>query len=340
MKNLIIVILTFGVVALAGYTYKLQKTIQTQETLPSNADKPVVVEVAPKPEPPPPVTPPPVVENNENEFVDPDSFSDTSKEEAALNQLKKANELIAALHEANQELEEETEPDIFKGIKQIMESPEIKGMIEQGMTRDMKRRNASLFRWLNLDPAQEDQVMQLMIENGMQEMGRGIQWMTGNIEGANEDMLASRASMHAELEQLIGPEKLEIYKYFEDSRNEREAVSRFNRQLGENKLSDEASDELVGMMYDTRAEYPDLDNLSRPENFNPRDMTPERREDVMGQVEQLHGQYVENARPMLSDDQLSSYEQSLSNQRRQLNGFMEFTHGMMNRRDQAASNQE
>ena len=52
MKNLIIVILTFGVVALAGYTYKLQKTIQTQETLPSNADKPVVVEVPPKPEPP------------------------------------------------------------------------------------------------------------------------------------------------------------------------------------------------------------------------------------------------------------------------------------------------
>ena len=57
-------------------------------------------------------------------------------------------------------------------------------------------------------------------------------------------------------------------------------------------------------------------------------MTPERREEVMGQVEEMHQEYVKEAAPILNEDQLTKYEENLGKQRNDLDGFLKFTHDM------------
>jgi hypothetical protein len=249
----------------------------------------------------------------------------------AFETLKQANDLIAALYEENQALEEETEPSLMKGIKQIVESPEMQGMIRAGMSDEVKRSHGALFRRLGLNPEQEAAMTDLIIAHGMKGIETGIHWMTGNLEESSAQTVAAREELHGEIEKLLGPERLAMYKYWEDTKNERESVQKFNRNLGEEPLDEETSDQLVDMMFEERVHFEELDYLSRPENFDPKEMTPEYREDIMGQVEELHEVYVEEAAPMLTEDQLTSYESSLSRQRKELDGFLKFTHAMFNR---------
>ena len=99
-----------------------------------------------------------------------------------------------------------------------------------------------------------------------------------------------------------------------------------NQKLGADGVDDQTSDWLVGMMYETHGQFEDLDHLSQPENFNPRDFNPEYRDSILEQVDGLHETYVHNARDYLTPDQLSGYETTLQQQRQELNQFLRFTY--------------
>ena len=144
-------------------------------------------------------------------------------------------------------------------------------------------------------------------------------------------MAEAREKVHAGIREKLGVEVLAEYEYWEDSKNERESVRKFNRSLGEAGLDEATNDELVGMLYDARADFPELEHLSQPENYDPREMDAERREDLLGQVEELHGVYLKDAGQLLNQEQLIQLEASLGKQRQELDGFMKFTHGMFNR---------
>ncbi len=316
MKNVVIAALSLTVVGLGAYVVTLKR-----DSAPAPNEDPVVLEqsveaAAPErtgdnPDPAPPKPAP-------TEF------------QPSVDQLKKANNLIGALFEANQALEEEGAPSLARGIKQIVESPELKGMIRQRMSGQVKRSHAALFRRLGLSPDQEVSMMDLLIEQNIAGIETGFHWMTGNHELSSASIVAAREKMHEDILQQFGPEALTEYQYWEATKNERESLTKFNRSLGDATLDEETSDWMVGMMYETRGEFEELDYLSQPENFDPEEMTPEYRKEVMGQVDTLHGRYLEEAAPVLNEDQLTQYEANLARESKQLDRFLKFSHGMVN----------
>ncbi|MFT5126321.1 MAG: hypothetical protein ACI9TH_000778 [Kiritimatiellia bacterium] len=340
MKNLIIAALSIAVVGLGAYVVTLKKDLNN-EPLPQGID------LAVKPAAPTPVAavkPAPIPERpaslaSETAFPDLDSF-ETYPSDAAVEQLKKANHLIVALHEQNQVLEEETTPSLAKGLKQIVESPELKGMMRAGMSQDVKRRNGALFRRLGLNEEQESMMTNLLVDQGVDGIATGIQWMAGNIEESAARTVAAREKMHAAIMGKLGPEVLSEYQYWEDSKNERESVQKFNRRLGEAGVDEDLQDKLTGLLYDARSKFPELDNMSKPENYNPREMTPERRGEILVQVEELHDTYLQEAAALLSQEQLDSLVESLGGQRQELDGFMKFTHNMISRQDERKATTE
>lgn len=241
-------------------------------------------------------------------------------------QLEKAHNLIASLFEQNQQLEEEAKPSFKKGLEQVMQSPEMEGMLKNRAKQQAIRKYAGLLAKLGLSPDQEAVLNELFMQREQAEMKTGINWMTGNIEEAQAQSLAARDQIHQQILEQFGQETLDSYRYWEDTEGQRTAVSRMNRKLGESSVDEGTSDWLVGMMHETQSQFEELDRLSKPENFDPRVFTPEYRESIMGQVDQLHATYVQNAQTYLTPDQLTGYETTLQQQRLELDRFLEFTH--------------
>ncbi|MCF7849721.1 MAG: hypothetical protein K9M45_12800 [Kiritimatiellales bacterium] len=254
-----------------------------------------------------------------------------SKQVQDTKQLSKAHNLIAALYEENQALEKETEPSLEKGIKQLVESPGMQNVIRKDASRKVKHNYAGLFKKLGFGPEQEAALMAMLVDQKVESAGTDIQWMAGNIEEAAKQMVAAREKIHQQILEQFGQEALDEYRYWEATEDERKAVTKMNRDLGENRLDGEASDMLVGMMYDTLGEFKELDYLGQPENFDPRDFNPEYRENIMGQVDQLHGRYLEQAAATLSPLQLATYEATLSQQRKDLEQFLRYTFNLMSK---------
>lgn len=311
MKNFLIAILGCAVAGLGAYV--------------------VVLKTANRPEPAPQAPPAAATKTNEPAAAPTAQAAKADESKDARGMLNEAHGLIADLVKENKALETKTQPSLAQGIKQIVESPEMKGMIRQGIADQVKRSHAALFRRLGLTPEQEAAMTELLVEQGVAGIETGVQWLTGNHEQSAAQIVASREKLYAEIGQRFGAQALTEYQYWEASKNERDSVTRFNQGLGDEALDEATSDRLVNMMYETRGEFPDLEYLSQPENFNPRDMTPERREDVMVQVTELHKRQVEEAAQVLTPSQLRRYEANLSRQRGELDGFLKFTHGMFNR---------
>ena len=311
MKNVVIGLLGFMVAGLGIYIVSLKTGEPLEIVATTNLAKPASLEIG---------------------LPDP-AHSETTPEESgdAAKQLEKAHDLIAALLEENQALEDGIEPSLLNGIQQIVESPEMKTMVRAGLTGKMNRAHAALFQSLGLTPSQEEAMKELLVGHSMEGIQTGFLWMLGNHEESSAHTIAAREQLHGEIENLLGSEKLAEYEYWDDSRNERRSVAKLNTALGDDQLDDTTSDELVDMMYDIRGEFPELDYLSKPENFSPREITPDHREDIMEQVKNLHTRFEEEAVQILNPDQLAQYEVSLRQQRKELNGFMKFTHGMFNR---------
>lgn len=326
MKNTIITVLGFAVVGLGAYVVGL-KTAAKQAPAPVPASASLAALDTPPPLPEP-VKPPSVMRSSEVVFPDPDDFVANN---AAVEQLGKANDLIVALHEQNQSLEADAQPSLAKGLQQIVDSPELKEMMRAGMSRGLKRSHGGLFRKLGLSEEQEAVMSEIILDQNIEGIANGIQWITGNVEESAARMVESRDKVHAGIREKLGVEVLAEYEYWEDSKNERESVQKFNRSLGEAGLDEATNDELVGMLYDARADFPELERLSKPENYDPREMNADRREDLLGQVEELHGVYMQDAGQVLNQEQLVQLETSLGKQRQELDGFMKFTHGMFNR---------
>ena len=328
MKNTIITVLGFAVVGLGAYVVGLRTALkEAPAPAPATASASLAALDTPPP-PPEPVKPPSVIRSSEVVFPDPDDFVANG---AAVEQLEKANDLIVALHEQNQSLEADAQPSLAKGLQQIVDSPELKDMMRAGMSQGLKRSHGGLFRKLDLSEEQEAVMSEIILDQNIEGIANGIQWITGNVEDSAARMAEAREKVHAGIREKLGVEVLAEYEYWEDSKNERESVRKFNRSLGEAGLDEATNDELVGMLYDARADFPELEHLSQPENYDPREMDAERREDLLGQVEELHGVYLKDAGQLLNQEQLIQLEASLGKQRQELDGFMKFTHGMFNR---------
>jgi hypothetical protein len=241
-------------------------------------------------------------------------------------QLEKAHNLIASLYEQNQQLEEDAKPSLKKGIEQMVESPEMKGMLSNRAKREAKRKYAGLLNRLNLSPEQKAKLNELFIQREKAEMSTGMSWMMGDVDTALAQSLVARDQTHQQIEQEFGQQTLDAYRYWEDTEDQRTAVNRMNQKLGAGGVDEETSDRLVGMMYETHGRFEELDHLSQPENFNPRDFNPEYRDSILGQVDDLHETYVYNAQNDLTPDQLTQFETTLQQQRRELDQFLRFTY--------------
>ncbi len=241
-------------------------------------------------------------------------------------QLEKAHNLIASLYEQNQQLEEDAKPSLKKGVEQMMESPEMKGMLGNRAKREAKRKYAGLLDRLNLSPEQEAELNKLFIQREKAEMSTGMSWMMGDVDNALAQSLAARDQIHQQIEQEFGQQTLEAYRYWEDTEDQRTAVNRMNQKLGAGGIDEETSDWLVDMMHETHGRFEELDHLSQPENFNPRDYNPEYRASILGQVDDLHETYVYNAQNDLTPDQLTQFETTLQQQRQELDQFLRFTY--------------
>ncbi len=278
---------------------------------------------------PPDSNPPPAAVPADAVAINPPSISDIydeSKPAAANQQLEKAHNLIASLYEQNQQLEEDAEPSLEKGIEQMMKSPEMKGMLGNRATRQAKRKYAGLLDRLDLSPEQKAVLNELFIQREKAEMNTGMSWMMGDVDNALAQGLAARDQIHQQIEQQFGQQTLDAYRYWEDTEDQRTAVNRMNQKLGEGGVDEQTSEWLVGMMYETQGQFEELDYLDQPENFNPRDFNPEYRNSILEQVDDLHETYVYNAQNYLTPDQLSGYETTLQQQRQELNQFLRFTY--------------
>lgn len=272
---------------------------------------------------------PPAAVPAEAVAINPSSITDIHDEAKPADdnkQLEKAHNLIASLYEQNQQLEEDAEPSLEKGIEQMMESPEMKGILDNRATRQAKRKYAGLLDLLDLSPEQKAVLNELFIQREKAEMNTGMSWMMGDVDNALAQSLAAREQIHQQIEEQFGQQTLVAYRYWEDTEDQRTAVNRMNQKLGEGGVDEQTSEWLVGMMYETQGQFEELDYLDQPENFNPRDFNPEYRNSILEQVDDLHETYVQNALDYLTPDQLTSYESTLQQQRRELDQFLRFTY--------------
>jgi len=214
-----------------------------------------------------------------------------------------------------------TEKSFMSNVAEMMSNPEMKEMIRAQQMTGMEISHGALFNYLDLDAEEMKTFKELLIDKQLALMDVGFAMM--NAETSNEerkDIAMRMKSINDEHEkkfrEFLGDEDFDVYKQYEDTQQERMSVNLFKQSLDRaNPLGEDQEHQLILAMHELRKNHNFTHDLDSQETFDPSLFTEKILSSHLNETANLHEQFVNKARGILSEAQLAKFTASLQQQR-------------------------
>jgi RNA polymerase sigma factor (sigma-70 family) len=180
----------------------------------------------------------------------------------------------------------------------MMDDPAMKEMMRQQQLTALKAQYAPLIKSLNLSPDAADKFIQLLSDNAMKNMDRGMAYLKGDVDPAaiRQAQLADKNELASQMQSLLGADGYTQYEQFAQEVPARTLLTLLKGQMGDNPLSEDQSAKLLDLM----KAGPSIDNSSDP---NP---SQDAMEKMIQQQADDNQRVLQKAADFLSPDQLAS----------------------------------
>ena len=212
-----------------------------------------------------------------------------------------------------------------------------KGMTAM-MGQQMVKMYAPVFAQLKLGSEQGAQLKDLILKKNAVNMDKGMALMNGKLDAAQrtaaiEEMKSAREGCDADIRQLLGETDYPVFEQFEKSLPDRLVFGMFKTKLTRKgaPLSAEQQEQLLQAVAEARAQYPWSTDLGRRIQ-NPADLavafSGENIAVFAREEEEFDRQFLEQARMLLTAEQLAAFGPFLAKQRQAKVAGMKMTSKM------------
>ena len=235
---------------------------------------------------------------------------------AELDALKKKNpELAKKIDEDKKEDEGESDrrAQMRERMKAMMNNENMQKMWKDRTVEGIKRSYGRLFKKLNLSEDEQKELTDMMAARSMKRYEMWGKMRVAENDEEREEVRKSiedeRTKLGDDIKDLLG-DKYKDYEMYNNTRRERESVSRLSRNLtGDNALSEDGQEELVSSIYETKNNF----KYSVDVNWDDREavskMTDDEVKTYLTERKELNKKIVENSN--LNEDQKKELEKNL-----------------------------
>lgn len=145
-------------------------------------------------------------------------------------------------------------------LDKMMEDPGMRDFMRQQQVAFIKTQYAPLIKSLNLSPEAADKFIQLLADNGISGMDRGLAYMKGDLDqtALQQQQLAAKKELDGQLQSLLGADGFGQYEQFAQEVPARTILTQLKSQM-DNPLTDDQSAKLLALM---KNNTPDENNVS------------------------------------------------------------------------------
>jgi hypothetical protein len=138
-------------------------------------------------------------------------------------------------------------------LGKMMEDPAMRDFMRQQQLSQLKTQYAPLIKKLNLSPEAADKFIQLLADNALKGMNRGMAYMKGDLDQATlqQQQLADKNEMDGQLQSLLGTDGFAQYQQFSEEVPARVMLSLLKNDMADNPLTEGQSAKLLELMKTT-----------------------------------------------------------------------------------------
>jgi RNA polymerase sigma factor (sigma-70 family) len=135
-------------------------------------------------------------------------------------------------------------------LGKMMDDPAMRDFMRQQQLSQLKSQYAPLIKKLNLSPEAADKFIQLLSDNALKGMDRGMAYMKGDIDTAavQQGQLADKNELDGQLQSLLGTDGFAQYEQFSEEVPARVMLSLLKNEMGDNPLTEDQSAKLLDLM--------------------------------------------------------------------------------------------
>lgn len=239
------------------------------------------------------------------------------------------------------EAEEKTNAKPANPIAEMFKNPEMRDMIKQQQktvfATMIEQNYADFIKAQQLSPEQASTLKELLAKKMAVSADLGIEMISGDLTPEQRADLTKRIkaetdAIGAELKDFLGADAYAAYETYEKSVPDRTAVAALDKQLtGDLALNNDQKQQLTDLMTQERLGFKFTTDFNDQSNVS-EDMFSKFTEDRMAvffqEQEQLNQKYLARAQTILSPEQYTAYQKSLTSQQEMMKMGMKMAASM------------
>jgi len=216
-------------------------------------------------------------------------------------------------------------------LSKMMSNPEMRKAMEQQQRMMMDTMYAPLWKKLGLNPEQESQLKDLLVETQTAGMAHAGDLFDGTPEArqeASKKIAAENEQRQEKIKELLGDEKFEQYKGYQETMGERMMLTQFGKSAN---ISDDQTEQLLGLMREEKrsVQLNHAADFSDPaKNMEMMTGSPEAMENLLRQQEEVNARVLERAGGFLSAEQVKQLGPAFKSQLEMTRMGMNMARGM------------
>jgi hypothetical protein len=199
-------------------------------------------------------------------------------------------------------------------VTAMMKNPQMKEMMRAQQKVMLDQMYGALPKYLNMTAEQHEHLRDMLLDRQMALAEGGMALLSGTADDrqkAAEQLQKTKAEYDRAIQEFLGPEAGEVFKQYEEVVPDQMQVTMFAKTLGaEQVLSEQQEYDLVAALHEERKQMPQDSLLQKQgEAPDPSQMTEERVQETLRQMDQLNQRHAARAEAILSGPQLEHFKQ-------------------------------
>ncbi len=209
-----------------------------------------------------------------------------------------------------------------KAMASVMDSPDAKKAMQEGMKTVLDEMNKDLYELLGLSPEQKEKLQALIVEQAVQQQALGMKMMTGgSSKEARDGLFKAIKDQHEEGQKAIkdllqDPAKIAQYEQFQDSAPERQQLSKMKSKLATDgtPLNETQEQGLMNLLFSERKAMKWDHDYTKQQEINPDYFTTEALDRQAEQVSAYDANIDAKLVGLLSPEQITAFQAQRTSQ--------------------------
>jgi len=207
------------------------------------------------------------------------------------------------------------------GLAEMIRDPAMKDMLRGQQKMALTMNYGALFEDMELPPDELDVFKELLVDRQMAFMEMSSGMVKAPTSGAEikeraESVAAVTEDFNERIRSAVGEQYYEMYREYEETLADRAQVNLFKQQLAtSNQLTEAQEYDLIAALHDERTAFYASAAADQEQPSNPTRFTEEDLSKKLEWLAELHENYIDRARGILSESQLEQFTESVEQMR-------------------------